>query len=278
MKNVTLNFIGIGAAKCGTTWLHHSLGHHPDICMPSPQKELLFYDYNFRDERYLADQFQHRERGQICGEFSPSYFIGKCVPERIFQRDSGAKFIVCVRNPVDRAYSHYCMHYKGGTVSASPEDEIVPGNRLFDDSCYRANIERFLEFFPDERFHIIKQEDMRVDPDTTLANLFGFLGVNREFTNPYAKKEIHSKGKAIRHKGMYQLLTNLARLGRKNKLTAQLINRLYVGGVGSLYKKLDGGSNFPDLSNDFKQELKQKFSPDVLFLREKFGVDTTSWE
>lgn len=246
--------------------------------MPSPKKELLFFDYNWEDEDYLKQQYAHHRSGQIIGEFSPSYFVGEHVPERIYERDPKVKLIVCLREPVERAYSHYCMHYKAGTVSPIIENEIVPGKRPYDDSGYRKNLERFLGYFPREQFHILKQEDMQQDPQTTLSALLLFLGVDVQFTNPYAEKNIHTRGKAIRHQKLYYALSTIAKFGRRNETTSKLLNKLYLGGVGRLYKKLDGGEEFPPLTDELRESLKKQFAPDRVFLKDRFGLETHEWE
>jgi hypothetical protein len=108
------NFMCLGAAKSGTTTLYDILRQHPDIYVPS-FKEPHFFDIieNFINGLQWYEQTYFRQANRkIISDFTPSYFFDDDAPKRIFEslgRD--IKFLVIIRNPVDRAYSHY-LHSK----------------------------------------------------------------------------------------------------------------------------------------------------------------------
>src|SRR5215213_2627672 len=98
------DFIIIGTQRGGTTSLYRYLTAHPDIGQAF-RKEVHFFDryYNKGIDWYLAN-FPLRGEFPIVGEASPYYVFHPDVPERILAAVSQAKFIVLLRNPVDRAY------------------------------------------------------------------------------------------------------------------------------------------------------------------------------
>ena len=115
------DFIGIGASKCGTTWLHELLSQHPDVYMPTKRKEIDYFNFdeNFEQgiewyESFFPDA-ESAKQYKTIGEFTPRYLdnSGKCA-QRIASMPSVEKLIIMVRNPIDRAYSQYCHSVKAG--------------------------------------------------------------------------------------------------------------------------------------------------------------------
>ena len=104
-----LEFLGVGAARCGTTWLARCLSEHPEVFVPA-RKELKYFDNNFPYEPTLRRLRRHLSRAgpaQIRGELSPRYMTTRLGLERIAAGCPDVKIIVSLRNPVDRALSQY---------------------------------------------------------------------------------------------------------------------------------------------------------------------------
>lgn len=105
------NFLGIGGMRCGSTWLHNLLATHPSIYVPQRRKELKFFDLNYNRGPDWYESFfpndREREGFAAIGEVSPTYLTDRQSAPRIAEMRSVERFIVILRNPVDRAYSHY---------------------------------------------------------------------------------------------------------------------------------------------------------------------------
>ena len=117
-KDLNVDFIGIGAERSGTTWVSNCLNDHPEICF-SKQKEIFFFNKldrhflkleNLRYKRginWYKGFFNHCAPGAIKGEFTPTYLFCPYAPRRIKSYFPNVKIVVCLRDPVERAFSQY---------------------------------------------------------------------------------------------------------------------------------------------------------------------------
>lgn len=185
-----------GAGKSGTSSLHDYLNQHPEIYM-SKVKEPHF----FSDDRYyglgLNEYEKLFEEGKECqfrGESSTGYMLFKNVIERIKSDIPNPKFIFILRNPVDRAYSHYCWLKGMGLEEKKFRDAILhdkestlPNNMkgvgntgytsYFQEGDYEKWLPKFIEAFGRNNILIILTENLGSDPLGTLNSCFSFLGL-----------------------------------------------------------------------------------------------------
>jgi len=195
-------FLVIGAQKAGTTALYAYLRQHPAITGPS-WKEVSFFDRHYaRGEAWYRGNFPNslRARGDLVGEASPSYLFHPLAPERVTGLVPDAKLIALVRNPVDRAYSHYQhevaldrepLSFEDALAAEEErlrgeEDHMLADPAYFSHAwwnyTYRARglyadqLERWLAVFPREQLLIVPTDDLAADPGATYARVLEFLG------------------------------------------------------------------------------------------------------
>ncbi len=207
------DFIIIGAQRGGTTSLYNYLAEHPGIGAASI-KEVHFFDTpHFKQglawyrahfptvaEKFYAERFQKLKF--ITGEASPYYLFYPHAPARIAGALPGVKLIVMVRNPVDRAYSHYYHELAGGAEQLSSFEEAieqeskrlagVPEKMQEDERYYSFNHRHFsylargiyvdqlrpwMSQFSREQILIIKSEDFYTDPAAIFKQSLAFLGL-----------------------------------------------------------------------------------------------------
>ncbi|MEG5135740.1 MULTISPECIES: tetratricopeptide repeat protein [unclassified Microcoleus] len=186
-------FIIIGSQRCGTTSLYTYLAEHPQILTPI-KKEMDFFSWHFHRgiDWYLA-HFPLMPEGEefVTGEASPSYFDCREAPERFYSACPEAKLIVLLRNPVDRAISHFYrlreLNWEGRSLDRAISDEIErlnqnpeyiigeePGNYLAR-GRYIEFIKNWLAFFPPEQLLILKSEDFYGNVGETVQQVLAFL-------------------------------------------------------------------------------------------------------
>lgn len=197
------NLIIIGAGKAGTTALHHYLGLHPEIFM-SRQKELQLFQRDDWRERLSWYERQFPVEAPVRGEGSPVYTLYPfCphVPERMSELVPEAKLIYLVRDPVERFIAHWVEHYSLG-FERRPFEQVAadlrPENQVLAGSRYATQLEQYLEAFPTTQMLVVDQEDLRVRRRDTLAQVFGFLGVDSGFWTPQFE-ELHNERKRVRY-------------------------------------------------------------------------------
>jgi len=197
------DFFVLGAMKCGTTSLYEYLKQHPDI-VPAVKKELHYYDHKIYGEwdfgQYL-EQFPDKKRHQLSFEGTVYYLRHPHAPKWILRDFPTAKLVALLRNPVNRAYSHYQQKAVKGKEQRSFE-ESVRGEEEFiktdwaktcsDESYqgqlsqafsylargrYAEQLEHWFSYFPSNRFHVMFTEELALDPDKEMKKLFHFLGI-----------------------------------------------------------------------------------------------------
>jgi hypothetical protein len=219
VQSMTLpNFLLIGAAKAGTSSIHNYLKQHPEIFL-SENKEPRFFAFDGRTahqdrpwDRLWADSIVVAQdayeslfdgvRGEkAIGESSTIYLASPHAASRIKHHVPQAKLIASLRNPIDRAYSHYQMCRARGLEPLETFEEAIaaeqarsnpgliqPWNYL-QRGLYYEQLRTYLELFDREQIHIVLFEDLKRDSHAVLKNLCAFLGVDDSFEFDTSKKK-----------------------------------------------------------------------------------------
>ena len=202
-----VNFIVIGAQKAGTTALYDYLADDPAIGL-SDVKEVHFFDDESRD--WAAPDFgaYHAhfaaDGPEIRGEATPIYIYWPNALERIRAYNPAMRLILLLRDPVERAWSHWRMETARGVEQRPFAWCIRRGRqRLFqvepwghhrefsyvERGFYAAQIARLFEVFPRDQVLILRAEDLRADPNPVLGRISAFLGAPPP--GPVTPREAH---------------------------------------------------------------------------------------
>ena len=219
--HVLPDFFLIGAQKCGTSSLYDYLVQHPCI-HPCITKEPRFFDkyysrginwykscFPFTFKKKIETKFFHRIF--LTGEATERYFEHPHVPQRIKRITPNSKFIVLLRNPIDRSYSHYNMRYESKKEKLSFEQAIkIEKERtkdefekmLIDESYYSKDyfhhsylersiyvdkLKRWMNVFSKDQFLILKSEDFFEDPNNIYNKVIDFLDLPKWQLPDYKK-------------------------------------------------------------------------------------------
>lgn len=199
----------MGAQKAGTTSLYDNLVKHPAV-MPSDIKEVHFFDNNWqKGSGWYRGHFGHKGRrpspgtdsGWITGEASPYYLFHPLAAERAYSLCPHAKIIVLLRNPVDRAYSHYHHEVRKKREpltfeqALEQEDQRLEGeeSRIISEAVtssfphqhysykargkYAEQLERWLAHYPASQVLIVESSVLNRDFNHTLSRIQNFLGL-----------------------------------------------------------------------------------------------------
>lgn len=150
MKMHDVDFLIIGAAKSATTWLQAQLQAASSIYMPDP--ELHYFSRKYaRGEKWYIEQFKTAQGTRLVGEKSNSYLSDPKAANRIHNALPNIKLIAQLRNPIDRAYSDYCMLFRRGEVGPDIENYLDPNkateNRFLNDGNYAHQLQPYIDLF-----------------------------------------------------------------------------------------------------------------------------------
>ena len=206
----TPDFVIIGTQRGGTTSLHAYLSAHPQISIPST-KELHFITDRYERglEWYLGQFPAALAPGMLTGEATPYALFHPLAARRLREIAPEAKLIVLLRDPVNRAYSHYLLERTRGdeplefsaALDAEPRRLQDEEPRLCREPAYRSEahkhfsyaargiyapqLERWFESFPREQFLLVRSEDLYQRTAGTYAEVTGFLGIDPELRAPF---------------------------------------------------------------------------------------------
>lgn len=191
------DFIIIGSPRCGTTSLYKYITSHPQI-LPAANKEICFFSEHFNKglawyQAHFPPQIDAHHF--LTGEATPTYLTHPLAAERLHGCLPKVKLIVILRNPGDRAFSHYQMLVRRGTESRSFESAIEAELKLLGDatdasladrnhwkdcnyiykSLYFYSLKQWMKLFPKQQFLIVQSEDFYANPAATLSQVFEFL-------------------------------------------------------------------------------------------------------
>ncbi|OYP33009.1 sulfotransferase domain-containing protein [Rhodopirellula sp. MGV] len=181
------NLFVIGAMKSATSSLHDYLNAHPDIYMSSVKEPCHFVPELGRTKglEWYMSLFEDGADAVIRGESSVVYTHMPDHPgvaDRIAAFAPDARFIYVMRDPVQRAVSHYWHRVRSHRVeeNRSPLDAFREENCYLDYSDYALQLEPYLDRFGRDRVHVLTMESMRDNPLAAVSESIRFLGLAPE--------------------------------------------------------------------------------------------------
>jgi len=287
------NFFIIGAPKCGTTSLARWLSEHPNIYM-SPVKEPHFFN---RDGLYSTETLEEYEtlfsqagpEHIAIGEASTHYLYSREAVPRILDYNPGAKFIVCIRNPIEMAPSLHAERVWQGreTVKSFEEAWRLQEERKQGRYIPRAlrkdperlqygaycrlgeQLVRLYSHVPKERVLVLVLDDIAENSLQEYKRILAFLDV------PYAGRAefpVYNRRKSVRSAYFSYALTFIATIKRYLGVKKAFgIRRWVQKHINEPRRPREG------LPSEFRAELAAYFEDDVCLLEQLLGRNFSRW-
>lgn len=285
------SFIGVGAGKCGTSWLVEMLCQHPSIYVPEVKELHYFNDLRYelrtapnpvaqRPIEWYLNNFADAPANAVCGEFSTHYLWNETAPRRIWEFDPEVKLLVVLRDPVERLQSVHLFSAQRGYLRPGQtfEETLEQYPHSVDRSRYGAALARFLEYFPREAIHVAFHNDLRLDPTGEVMRIQHFLGVE-----PHPPTDIDRQVNVTgtpRHPRLTRMLWNVR--GRALETRAEhLVSVAKRAGLQRAYRGLRRADDFkekPTLDPATTTYLRDLLREDVELLEEILKVPLTDWK
>lgn len=209
-SSLKVDFIICGTQKGGTTALDHYLRLHPNICM-ADKKEVHFFDRDdhfnelYPDYSKYHKYFSPKNDHCIIGEATPIYMYWDKAIERIHRYNPKIKLIAVLRNPINRAFSHWNMERDRNREHRSFWDAICEENSILkspknkqdrtfsylDRGFYSSQIRNIYDYFEKDQLLILRNEILRHSPNHALSEVASFLSLP-SFDN-IEHMEVHSR-------------------------------------------------------------------------------------
>ncbi len=263
------NFLIIGAPRAGTTWIQKNIKDHPDIFMPA-EKELHFFNNNYdKGIEYYENFFKGVKNEKAIGEATPDYLHIEKVPERIHHDlGSNLKFIISLRNPVDRVYSRFWnakSKYKANKY-LSFEEKINQKPEFIEEGYYFKNINRYLKYCKPDQFLFLLYEDIKNDPDAFLKKIYNFLEIDPSYQSSIQNAKINSA-------------SSKPNLGKSRALfySSKVVKRLGLKNLAYSIEKMNM-IEYPEMNPETKKWLTNEvYKEENLKLQNLTGINLEHW-
>lgn len=285
----------VGAQKAGTTSLLRYLSDHPGICTHS-QVEMTYFVHDAEYELGYPGVFP---RYFPCGGLEASVILAKSVSvmllpkaiARLHAHNPQVQIVIMLRNPVDRAYSHYWYSKRRGwedqntfeaaiatNSNISAKDPVSRVNKGYlANGLYVNHLKQLMAFFDREQIHVILLEDLKESPVTVCQTIFGLFGELDTRFEPETERS-HNTSATYRFRSLALLTSSRSTLPRIKKIGRKFIPDRTMDFVRDKVRHANEQAfTPPPLDLETRAQLLAYFKPYNQQLSELIGRDLDHW-
>ncbi len=283
MKRV--DFIIIGAMKCGTTTLARIFQNDPSVgfCLG---KEAHFFSHTSDWNRELSTYHKKfpDEPKKIFGEASPTYtgypHYNLDTAKKIHQYNPKVKLIYMMRDPIERIISHYMHSYARNQIKFDLQHLVMKDRMHIDMSRYYFQLKPFLRLFPKEQFHFIVLEEFLKDPQKSRQEVYEFLGlkqidVEENGAIPHSNPSVGKKRRSKKLDFIFHYIYGNSTGKRIRNLTPAFMRRGFNNMVDRFFSRQFDDK--PVLNEEWKKMLALYLQEDVDQIEQILGRKLNIW-
>ncbi|MGJ0516434.1 MAG: sulfotransferase domain-containing protein [Methylomicrobium sp.] len=285
------NFFIIGAPKCGTTSLAAWLSEHPQIYIP--YKEIHYFSTDLKST-WVPDRAQYEElfsraepQHKALGDASVWYLYSKVAVQNIEKFCQNPRYIVCLRNPVDMAYSLHEQQLVEGNENIESFERawelsearllgkeispwcLEPKHLVYKEACSLGRqLERLFQMVPKERVHLVILDDVKENPGAEYRKVLQFLNVDDDGRVDFSA---HNPAKRNRFSFVRRMTLSLGNIKRRLGLHYPFGVLKWINQHNMQYRPR------PELSPDMRRRLQDYFKADVEKLGALIDRDFSGW-
>lgn len=298
-----INLFIVGAAKSGTTSLYNYLLQHPNVFLPRvkepnfysnaesdnpadyiiPKKGKTCHKRMIKDKSVYFSLYEDAKNEKILADASPSYLWDKNAAKKIYSDFPNAKIIILLRNPIQRAFSHYLMDLKYANQSEKDFKQAILNDQFaepkvwgkahmyLDIGLYYEQVIRYLDVFDKKNVKIIIYEDFIKNTEQYLIQIFDFLNIDNSLVNKIDYKKVHNPYVVPRG--------NISKSFLKYKSKLKLLKKLLPESLKDYLNKeiLFKESDKPVLKPEDKLFLIDYYKEDIKKLQTLLGKEVSQW-
>ena len=291
------NFLGLGAAKAGTTSLRHYLDAHPDVFVVRAEPRFFASENETLDPKHPSHRqtvtdiksyrklFERVTTEKAIGEISPAYLHNPYAAERIKHYIPEVKLFAILRNPVDRAFAHYLQMVKSGAEpltnfsdALNSEKEYVADGWVrkryyLDFGFYNDQLKHYYQIFDNKNIKIFLLEDLKNNSEGLIFDLYSYLEIDNSFKpdssvnyNPGGIPKNRFVQKILKGPGKYK--THIAKI---------LPNKAYQSLIKLRLKLQNKNLRKVEFPEEMRQPLINLYRDDITKLQDLIQRDLTEW-
>jgi hypothetical protein len=276
VESVIVDFMLIGAQKCGTTSLAAQLADHPDICFCEVKEPGYFHQtVDWRAGLEAYHNLYQPHNGQLCGEASTMYTFSPEYTDthvRLHAYNPDLKLIYMMRQPVERIVSHYTHNFVRQIDTNPPEVAITKDPAYINRSLYSMQIRPFIEKFGSDKVMLVLFEDYVADQVGTLKKIASFLNIEPTI---FEQSDTTPKHKST---GNYYLKSEGLRMFTKSALFRRIRPFVPAGIRQPIRRRFSQKINEkPEFSAGLKQNIWEMVEDDVSALENLLNRRLVEW-
>lgn len=279
--NFKIDYFLVGVPKSASTWIYQCCLDHPEITVPD-EDSLKYFDLkHHKGPQWYRDKFDDLGGGNVIIDPSPTYFRSPASPARIANDFPDAKFILSLRNPVDRAFSQFWHEKKAGNFPFEFQDcldRFMLFSWFIETGFYADLLDRWFQYFDRDRFEVVLFDDLKADPSKFISDIFQFMGVESSF-QPRVLHERINKGGGKASPALKKL-----DILKKNPTVFSILKRIKstVMSNRELKKVLEAAASTSDYSDgmapDVRAELCKIYRVQTERIEVMLDLDLSKWK
>ncbi len=285
------DFLVIGTVKGGTTTLHHLLADNPYLSLPIQKESPLFVaDVTASEVRWHVEHHTVAKPRGLRGKVTPLYMCEPDVAPRIYAAGPGTKLVAMLRDPVDRARSHWRMCSRFGAEDRPFAEAVLAQldkpdqwreTRRQEDGYvaygeYGRILEEYRQYFPPEQLLVMTTDDLRRSPLDVVQRVCTFLGIDahtpKELGHDFNVTRRGRQGRLV-EKVLWRMVpfawASRVSGPRLQRRAGELLDKMGVGRPGSRSSEL--------LDDSLTEDLRAHYLKDAACMPEGIDADVWTW-
>lgn len=266
-----IDAVHIGPPKSASTWLYRCLQKHNEVGLCEVEESRFFTTHQRKKHSFDTNK-------DLIMDFDTAYLCDPLAPERMYEHNSDMDILVTLRDPIERAFSHY-WHDKRKTGHDRSFSEVLENHGLYrlwiGPSLYAYHLERYLEHFPKEKIHIFWFSDLLDDNTTFLHDVQDTLGISRN-TPKLVGQKINKA--SVKQNVFTDLIAKMGRILEKvgsYEFILWLKRREIDQKVKQIFSNKDEYER--GLDEDIRKAIQYTLSEQIDSLEELTGKSLESW-
>ncbi|WP_118828617.1 sulfotransferase domain-containing protein [Salinibacter ruber] len=262
MKKPT--FVGIGAPRCGTTWIYKCLKEHGDIYIPKGKSVQYFNNRYNKTSKWYFKRFETSKKYKAIGEYTPGYLTCTRCPKRLYSIMPNIKLLLSIRDPIDRAYSAYKHHVRKGVHNLSFADALSKNKyrpKYINPGLYYDHIKRYLKYYDKDQISILIYEELKKSPSMFAKRIFKSLGVDHSYKPKVVGRKVNrgigSKTSVLK-KNIVRVMDCFNKIKWFRRYKEELLS---ITWVNNLLDSLIFHENDNNIPENIMCDLRERFFP-----------------